>query len=92
MDDVLIRMGLIPTQVECQAPELWVENIQTVDVFLAMTSQLNVGGMGAIIGFNYASLPAVLDLLQVSAEERRDVFHGLRVMERAAVKMINTRD
>lgn len=89
-DDVFTRMGLTPS--EQPQPELWDENIATVDVFIAMGSQWNVGGMGGVIGFNYASLPAVLDLLEVPAAERREVFYGLRTMERAAVKILNAKD
>lgn len=71
------------------APELWLENAQTVDVFLVMTSQWNISGMGGVVGFKYESLPGVLDLLEVPQQVRREVFDGLRIMERAAVTLLN---
>ena len=47
-------------------------------------------GMAGVIGLRYESLPAVLDLLDVPAADRRGVFAGLRTMERAAMEVINS--
>lgn len=69
---------------------VWIENWPIKQVFAAMLSQWNVGMNGAI-GLRYEALPLVLELHCIEAEQRREVFDGLRVMERAAVEEINKR-
>ncbi len=64
--------------------ELWPENMTTVEVFASMTTQWQTG-MNGPTGLRYEALPVVLDLLGIAAPARRDVFDGLRVMERAAL-------
>jgi hypothetical protein len=64
---------------------VWPENMTTVEVFIAMGTQWNVG-MGGVIGLRYEALPTVLRLVGVPTADRRDVFTGLRVMERAALE------
>lgn len=56
--------------------------MQTVEVFLAMGTQWNVGMQGAT-GLRYESLPAVLRYCAVPRTAHGNVFAGLRVMERA---------
>lgn len=53
-----------------------------------MISQWNVG-MGGLIGFRYEALPLVFEMHGIQRERRREIFEGLRVMERAAVQHIN---
>lgn len=69
----------------------WPDNVQSIEVFKAMSSQWNVGGMGGVIGLRYEALPVVLDLLAVKRGDRRGVFEGLRIMEREAVESMNDR-
>jgi hypothetical protein len=64
---------------------VWPENEKTVEVFIAMGTQWNVGMNGAI-GLRYESLPAVMRYCAVPNAERGDAFAGLRIMERAALE------
>lgn len=67
------------------AVELWPDNVRAVNVFVAMSTQWQVGP-GGPIGLNYAALPAVLRLVGVPRSEQSDVFDGLRVLEDAALE------
>lgn len=55
-----------------------------------MMSQWNVG-MSGVIGMRYEALPLVMELHGIVGEQRREVFDGLGVMERAAITKINKR-
>lgn len=70
---------------------VWPDNWQTILVFADMLTQWNIGMNGAI-GLRYEALPLVLEMHGVVADQRREVFDGLRVMERAAVQQINGRN
>lgn len=67
--------------------EVWPENWQVMEVAVRMSSQLNVG-MGGVVGLRYESMPVVLDLLNVPAADRLDVFDGLRVVESEIVRLL----
>lgn len=56
---------------------------------MRMTTQLNVGGMGVVIGFRYESLPIVLRACQVKREDTNFVLDALRIMERELVQLLN---
>lgn len=64
---------------------IWQENAATVEVFSAMLTQWNVGPGGAI-GLRYEVLPALFDLRGTPTGDRRAIFDGIRVMERAALE------
>lgn len=53
-------------------------------------SQWNVG-MNGVIGLRYEALPLVLKLHGIKRKRQRELFDGLRVMERAAITEINKR-
>jgi len=55
-----------------------------------MGSQLNIG-MGGAIGMRYEALPVVLDVMQIPAADRLDVFDGLRIVEGEIVRLLNER-
>lgn len=61
-----------------------------MEVSVRMGSQLNVGMNGAL-GMRYEALPLVLDVLQVPAADRLDVFDGFRVIEAEIVRLVNER-
>lgn len=65
--------------------ELWPDNLIPVNVFIAMATQWRVGP-GGPYGLDYNTLPAVMDMLGVPAEERADVFDAIREMEDAALE------
>ena len=45
--------------------------------------------MSGPTGLDYAVLPAVLDIYEIKPEDRRDLFKALRVMEGAALGVMN---
>ena len=65
--------------------EIWPDQEQTVAVFSAMMTQWRFGPAGAT-GLDYTALPAVMDMLDVRGPLRQEVFCGIRIMERAALK------
>lgn len=69
--------------------EIWPENVETVSLFLRLSTQWVVGGMGGVVGLNYSSVKALLDILGI--EERVELFDGLQVMERAALAVFSKR-
>lgn len=72
---------------------VWPENHSIVRVFVAMAgTQWNaVGTMAGLvwIGLRYEALPAVTRGLRVPPADRDDVFWGLQVMEREALRALN---
>jgi hypothetical protein len=70
---------------------VWPENWQTVQVFIAMSTQWYVvSGMAgdSVKGLNYAALPAVYEGLSIRKKDRPDIFAGLQQMEWAALKVM----
>lgn len=73
--------------------EVWPENWRTVDVFCKMSTQWR-HGFGGPTGLIYSELETILRLvgLEVTAEEQRELFEGVRTMERAALDTLATRN
>ncbi len=64
------------------------ENRRAVEVFLALSSQWRIGPLGGgWIGLEYSSLEATMRMLGV--KRIRDTFHKVRVMEGAALAILN---
>ena len=59
--------------------KVWPDNVPTLNVFVAMSTQWRVGNNGAT-GLDYAALPVVEYRVGVRAD-----FDGLRAMEEAAL-------
>jgi len=88
-DDALAAFGLVDASAAPdQGIEVWPENWKTVEVFTAMSTQWQTAGMGGVVGLRYESLPAVMRWCAVPPAERAAVFHGLRVMEGAALEAL----
>ena len=62
-----------------EAVGVWPDNVPTLNVFVAMSTQWRVGYNGAT-GLDYAALPVVEDRVGIKAD-----FDGLRAMEEAAL-------
>ena len=77
--------------VEAQPVEVWPEHWQSMEVFAAMGSQVNVAGMGGVIGYRYEALPVVLECLGIAPADRREVFLNFRTLEVEAVRLLNER-
>lgn len=78
-------LGLTAEDYENAQPfGVWPDNMTTVEVMAAMGTQWQAGFNGPT-GLRYESLPVVLRMLGVPRSDHRDVFQGLRVMERTAL-------
>jgi len=67
--------------------EVWPDTLPAVNAFIAMETQWRVGFAGAT-GLDYTALPAVLDLMDMPPNERRDLFDDLRVLEGRALDLM----
>jgi uncharacterized membrane protein YbjE (DUF340 family) len=63
---------------------VWPDNVTTIAVFIAMSTQWRVGMSGAT-GLDYNALPVVMRMHGIPAAERAVVFEGIREMEDAAL-------
>ena len=64
---------------------LWAVNAEAFSVFNSMSTQWRAGMSGAT-GLDYTSLPIVMDLEGVDADDRKQVFRDVRTMEQEALK------
>lgn len=86
-DKALAAFGLKPIALSATRDiEVWPENWQIMLVFIDMLSQWNVG-MNGVIGLRYEAMPMVLQVHGIKPD--RDLFDGIRVMERAALHELN---
>ncbi len=71
--------------------EVWPDHWEVQQVFVAMGTQVNVAPTGAVIGYSYPALTAVMDAHQVPAAERRQMLDDFRVIEAEAVQLMRER-
>lgn len=78
--------------------EVWPENWNAVQLFLAVTSQWRktvIATMSKVIvrydGFDYPAVEAVMRIHNVPKAERAEMFRSLQVMEVAAATAMNER-
>jgi hypothetical protein len=67
--------------------EVWPDNLQAVNVFIAMSTQWSVGPAGPI-GLKYEALPEVWRRTKTPMQDRDAIFQDLRVMEDAALEQM----
>ncbi|KAK74796.1 PF08809 family protein [Bordetella bronchiseptica F2] len=84
----LAEFGLRPDDFPAAVIELWPDNVMPKVVFEAMGSQWRIGFAGPT-GLDYGALAGVMRMLGVPPEQEIDVFDGVRVMESAALRMMN---
>jgi hypothetical protein len=72
--------GLTVEQASGDPVAIWPDNVQTVNVFVAMSTQWRASLSGAT-GLDYAALPFVMRTCGVRAVDRAEVFAGVRAME-----------
>lgn len=84
----MAALGLLREDLDQTAVQLWTENEQIVDVFVAMATQWRIGFSGPS-GLDYQALPFVMRMIGVPESEEQDVFDGLRTMESAALDEIH---
>jgi hypothetical protein len=86
----LAAFGLEPSQPpEPDVHALWPDNWAAFNVFRRMLTQLNVGGMGGVVGLRYEALPIVLRVCQVPRADLPDVMDCIQLMERHMVRLLN---
>jgi uncharacterized protein DUF1799 len=68
--------------------EVWAENLQAIETFIAMSTQWRVGGAGAV-GLDYGALPAVLRLRGVPRTAWTDLFEQLQIIESEALTIMS---
>jgi hypothetical protein len=73
--------------------EIYPENLLALEVFLALQTQWNViAGMSGVIyqGVNYQALNSVFSMLSIPSKDRPALFQDIRVMEQAAIVILNS--
>ena len=73
-----------------RAPRLFPENRDAWDVFLRMTTQARVAGMGGVVGFDYTPLPFVFRMVGVGRDDWAETFEKVRALEAFWVTRINS--
>ncbi|CAB3922246.1 DUF1799 domain-containing protein [Achromobacter deleyi] len=84
----LAEFGVKPEDFPVAVIDLWPENVMPKDVFEAMGSQWRIGFAGPT-GLDYGALTGVMRILRVPPDDEIDVFDAVRVMEGAALTMMN---
>lgn len=77
-------LGLLPSDLDNGAVEIWPENQRAVEAFLSMGTQWRVGNAGPI-GLDYNALTSVLRLLRTPRSEWQDIFWCVRILEDEAL-------
>ncbi len=80
----MAMFGLTVEEATVQA-EVWPDDVETVNTFIAMETQWRIG-MSGPTGLDYAALPAVLKMMDIGRKRHAYVFEGLRVMEEQALE------
>lgn len=75
--------------IEANRADVWPDNVDSVNVFIAMSTQWIVDS-GAAMGLNYGSIEPVLRLVKVPRKDWPEVFDDIRVMEDAALEQMRT--
>ena len=64
---------------------IWRENVQSVNLFLAVGTQWRVGGMGGATGLDYGGVQAAMQLLGIKHGQRTELFALVQIMEAAVL-------
>lgn len=67
------------------------DNWMTVRVFTDLLTQWRMGYSGPV-GLDYGAIPVVFRIRKVKPDDREHVFDGIRVMERAALGALRTKE
>lgn len=72
--------------------EVWPENAETVETFMALQTQWRLGPMGGYLGLDYPGMQSVFMMRGVKkGKPRRVLFDDLQAMERAALPILNAK-
>jgi hypothetical protein len=89
-----ILLGDAGDEIEPPEFEVWPDNWPTVSVFVAMSTQWNcAAGMTAVVrlGLRYEALSTVMTCLAIDGGQHSEIFGGLRLMESAALEVLNAK-
>lgn len=81
-------------EIQADAFDVWPENVETVAVFVGMETQwacVATAKRMLAIGLRYESLREMWQACGVKRKRRAEVMRGLRVMELAALPLLNGR-
>lgn len=67
--------------------EVFQENWDAVEMFLRMSTQWNVSGMGGMTGLNYPALDILFKLYKV--RDRKGMFEQVQIIEAGALAYLN---
>lgn len=67
--------------------DVWPENWETVQLFLAVQTQWRMAPMGGVVGLDYAAVDAAIRHLRRPMTP--ELFAGLQIMEKAAIAELN---
>lgn len=82
----------MPEREEKPLFEVWPENVDAVELFMVVAGQWRVvAGFGAAgyLGLDYRAVEAAMNMRGVKKQHRPQLFAGLRVMEAAALRVLN---
>lgn len=71
--------------------DVWPENWAAVRLFGRLQTQWAVGGMGGLVGLRYEAIEPACRLSGVKKRDRPALFDAIRVMEEAAMEVLNAR-
>lgn len=74
---------------EDEGCQIWEENLESFTVFQALTTQWRVSDMGHFFGLIYPAVESVLNLMITSKKRKSELFYDIRVMESAALEILN---
>lgn len=63
-------------------------NVKAVELFAELNTQWVYTGLGVITGLNYPSVEMVMRTRRIPAKDRPSLFEKIRVMESAALKIL----
>lgn len=71
--------------------EVWPENWNAVMFYLGLSTQWRLAPMGGVVGLDYTGVEAAMRMQRIPAAERPALFDQLRIMELAALPILNAR-
>ncbi len=72
--------------------EVWPENMPSINLFSAISTQWRTGGMGGATGIDYNVLFARMDRMKLSDQDYEWLFDDIRAIESEALSIINRKD
>jgi hypothetical protein len=83
-DAELASFGLLASDLDDTAVEVWPDNFPAVNALIAMDTQWRIGAAGPT-GLDYNVMPSVFRFLAIPRQEWPDTFDCVRVLEAEAL-------